>query len=300
MKTNPVTGAMTALLLLGTSMALTAGDNPAGDNTSSTFLNDLTPANFFTDGWDQAWSRRPREDGAPDMALLRAQTNFLVRVLRTDYYFERMTDGGKTKDVQFLQQFVEYAFNRRFQIALIGNYEWVDTRIGHGSNGEGGGALARVQLVDAPTASYSLNIRVAVPNAGIGEHETTTSFALAGWHDLTPFGLKRTGLYWHVQEETMAGPHAQSTKQNDLTYDLSLAKTWTHSDALIGNLSTFVEAYAKTDLDGAHPGTTVATLTPGVRFTIAHRHVLMCGVDFPVTQPRPFEEIYRFTYIYNF
>jgi hypothetical protein len=299
MKTITIRNAAVAFLLC-TSLALSAGEQQATGNTDDASLSNLTLGNFFTDGWGETWVKRSRAEGAPDMALLRVQTNFLVRLARTDFYFERMTGGDKTRDVEFLQEWVEYAFNRRFQLALIGNYEWANARAGSGADGAGGGALARVQLIDTPAASYALNVRVAVPNGGIGEKVTTSSFALAGWHDLTPLGFKRAGIYWHVQEETFAGPHSRGAKQNDLTYDVSIAKTWTSPDAELGNFSTFAEFYAKTDLDGEKSGKTVATLTPGFRFTLARRHVLICGVDVPLTQPRPFEEICRITYIYNF
>ena len=108
------------------------------------------------------------------------------------------------------------------------------------------------------------------------------------------------GLYGHVQEETIAGPIATGGRRNDLTYDITLAKTWTSPNAFLGNASTFVEAYGVTDLDGNHSGHMVITLTPGLRATLAKRHILMVGVDFPLTEPNPFERIYRFTYIYCF
>jgi hypothetical protein len=34
--------------------------------------------------------------------------------------------------------------------------------------------------------------------------------------------------------------------------------------------------------------------------SIASHHVFMAGVDFPLTNPNPFERIFRFTYIYCF
>jgi hypothetical protein len=112
--------------------------------------------------------------------------------------------------------------------------------------------------------------------------------------------VKRTGLYWHVQEETLAGPVKAGARRNDLTYAVSLAKTWTSTDSLFGNTTTFVEAYGKTDLDGKDSGHTGITLTPGIRATFAHRHIVMAGVEFPVTAPRSFGQIYRFAYICNF
>ena len=304
MKYIRVQSALSALFVLLLSRSALAGDywvtpdRPAA--AAETKLTDLTLGNFFSDGWSDPWSKRAHADGAPDMTLLRVQTNLLLRSLRTDFYAERLTHGSSNRDIEYLSQLVEYAFNRRLMLAVFGNYQWVDARVGDDPNGPAWGALARIQLVDTEHASYALNLRVAAPNGGLYEKQTTLSAALAGWHDLTPLGLDRVGLYWHVQEETRAGPHPDGVEQNDLTYDVSLAKTWTSRDAPFGLFSTFVEAYARTALDGPAPGRTTVTLTPGLRCTFAKRHIFMVGVDIPVTHPRPFDEIFRVTYIYCF
>ena len=91
-----------------------------------------------------------------------------------------------------------------------------------------------------------------------------------------------------------AGDGALATDRSSSTGEEKL------SDLSLGNFSTFVEAYAKTDLDGPHPGKTSVTLTPGLRCTIAHHHVVMLGVDLPLTHPRTFDETFRLTYIYSF
>lgn len=269
----------------------------AAGETKST---DLSLANFFSAGWGDPWVKRVRTEGAPDMTLLRVQTNMLLRSLRTDYYAERLTHQNPDRGVEYLSQLFEYAFNRRFMLGVFGNYEWVDSRAGEDRNGPAWGAFARFQLVDTERASYALNLKVVAPNGGLDEKQTVLSAALAGWHDLTPLGLDCVGLYWHVQEETWTGPHAAGVLQNDLTYDLTLAKTWTRADAALGNFSTFVEAYARTNIDGPEPGKTSLSLTPGLRCTLARHHILMAGVDLPVTHPRGYEEIFRFTYIYSF
>jgi hypothetical protein len=145
-----------------------------------------------------------------------------------------------------------------------------------------------------------MNLKVTAPNGGLEEKQTMLSASLAGWHDLAPLGLDGMGLYWHVQEETLAGPHAPGVRQNDLTYDLSFAKTWYRAHTGLTNFTTFLEAYAKTDLDGPDPGRTAVSLTPGLRFTFAKRHVFMGGIDIPLTHPRTFDETFRLTYIYSF
>ncbi len=40
--------------------------------------SDLTLWNLFSAGLTEPWSKRPHEGRAPDIALLRVQTNFLV------------------------------------------------------------------------------------------------------------------------------------------------------------------------------------------------------------------------------
>lgn len=306
MKHKIISVAICSLLIAFLSTSARAGDimraskRSSSSSTSEENLSDLTLSNFFSAGWGDPWKKRTHADGAPDMTLLRVQTNLLLRSLRTDYYYQRLTHKNSDRDIEYLSQLVEYAFNRRLMLAVFGSYEWVDSRIGEDVNGPAWGAFARFQLIDTAHASYAMNFKVTAPNGGLDEKQTTLSAALAGWHDLTPLGLDRVGLYWHVQEETLAGPHAAGVRQNDLTYDLSLAKTWTRSDAPLGNFSTFVEAYAKTDLDGPHPGKTSVTLTPGLRCTIARHHVVMVGVDLPLTHPRTFVETFRLTYIYSF
>ena len=263
-------------------------------------LSGLSIANLFSEGWSESWIKRPHPDGAPDLTLLRVQSNLLLSSLRTDYFYERTTGASKDRSVQFVNQLVEYSLNRRLMLAAFGNYQWIDGRSVPDRDGGAYGALARLQLIDTRNTSYALNLRMAAPNDGLGEKQTLASVSLAGWHDLTPFGLDRMGLYWHVQEETWIGPHAAGVRRNDLTYDLSLAKTWTRPTARLGNFSTFLEAYAKTDLDGRQEWNSVLTLTPGFRFNLPPHHIFMAGVDLPVTAPRPYDQIVRFTYIYSF
>ena len=303
MKTLWVTSIIRALSCALLVATVEAGSAPALEPASALSghsLSNLTPLNFFTAGWDEPYQRRPHPDGAPDLSLLRVQTNLLVRTLRTDYFYERPLTTTGERNVQYLSELVEWAFNRRLMLAVFGTYQSVDERLGEDRDGTTWGGIARFQLVDTLRASYALNLRVVAPNDGLGEEQTTLSVALAGWHDLAPLGLGRTGLYWHVQEETFLGPHHPGTKLNDLTYALTLAHTWTSPDALLGNLTTFVEAYAKTDLDGAHARRTTATITPGFRFTLAHHHTLIFGAEIPVTTPRPYEQIFRVSYLCSF
>ena len=295
MKTQIIAGT------LAISLTAFAGESPtAAAETTNPALPDLTFSNFFSAGWDGAWVRRARGNGTPNMSLLRVQTNFVTQVFRTDYAHQENFDEASARGSDSLTGTLEYAFNRRFMLALIGNYRWIDSRVSENSEGSAVAAFARVQWLDTATSSLAMTLRAGLPNHDLGEKDTVISLALAGWQDLAPLGLKRVGLYYHAQEETLAGPVKPGSRRNDLTYDITLAKTWTSPESFFGNATTFFEAYGKTDLDGDDRGHTLITVTPGLRATFAHRHIVMGGVEFPLTEPRPYERIVRLTYIYNF
>ena len=66
-----------------------------------------------------------------------------------------------------------------------------------------------------------------------------------------------------------------------------------------------MENYAQTDLDGNHAGRTLVSVTPGVRFNlgksdrvkIGKDNWIMLGTDIPISDYKPWDAIYRFTYI---
>jgi hypothetical protein len=271
---------------------------------------DLTLANFFTAGWNEEFTRRSSEDRAPDLALLRVQTNFMERELRINYFYENNVHNKTQSNLYNLDYFIAYAFNRRFMLEVLGNYEWADPR---GKTSDTGGPAARLvgrtQLISTPESSYTLNYQYISPNNGFGTHDSTISYGMAGFEDLTRFGLYRVGLYGSFLFDTFTGPHARGARLDDVQYDLTIAKTFTKPDTpLIGNFTVFVENFATTDLDGSNSGHTVASVTPGVRFNLGKLpglvlgidNWLMFGTDIPVCGPKPWDAIYRFTYIKNF
>jgi hypothetical protein len=290
-----------ALLMSGMLLHALAGEpSTPSIEVAKPELTDLIFSNFFSAGWNESWTRRSRGDNTPDMALLRVQTNFLTDVFRLDYAYQENLKAASVRGTEAVTGTLEYAFNRRFELGLVGYYNWIDSRMGEDLEGATEGAFARLQWVDTATSSLTTTLRVALPNHDLGGKETTISLAIAGWQDLASLGLKHVGLYYHVQEETLAGPGTSGSRRNDLTYAVSLARTWTSPESFFGNTTTFVEAYGKTDLDGPDRSQTDITVTPGIRATIARRHILMAGVEFPLTDPKPFERIVRLTYIYNF
>jgi hypothetical protein len=263
--------------------------------------SDLTLANFFTEGWDDAWTHRATPDGAPDMSLLHVTTNFLEREERTDFYSQHDVSGAGTRSLDYLDSLIAYGLNRRIMFEALGAYQWNTARSGRERNGLGGAFVTRIQLIDVPGASYAFNFRVSAPNAGIKSPQTTYSPSLAGWQDLSRYGLSRVGLYYSITDNSYVGPPDSNNRRNALGYAVALAKTWTQpTEPLIGNFTTFVEFYGETPLDGAESGNTAIDVTPGIRFNLGHGNIFMAGVDLPVTTPHNFDSTYRLTYIINF
>jgi hypothetical protein len=310
----------------GIALLLSAGIGWAGDNDSPPFvepgsqqieergdrLSDLGLFNFFSAGWDEGETvKRERATGTPDLALLRVQTNFMEREFRLNYFFENNIRSKTRENLDNLDFFIAWAFNRRLMIEVFGNYQWVDVR-GKGSDISGGFPefVGRVQLIDIESSSYTFNFRVLAPDKGIGERQTTLSYGFAGFEDLAYWlGLDRVGLYTSVLFDTLAGPRERGARQNNVAYDISIAKTLTSRDTpIFGTFTPFVEFFAQTDLDGDHAGRTNFTITPAVRFNLGkvegialgRDNWLLWGVDIPVVGPHPWDAIYRFTYIKNF
>ncbi|HVP69243.1 MAG TPA: hypothetical protein VMT17_18485 [Anaeromyxobacteraceae bacterium] len=264
-------------------------------------LTDLTPLNFFTEGWADPWAHRHRY--TPDMALLRVTTNFLERELRFDYVYTNVAENKTLDNTQNASALLAYGLDRRLMVEVITNYQWNVNQNGSTTNGAGGGFLARLQLVDTPGQSYSFQLKVAPPNKGIGQTTTVLGYYLAGWqdmHELLPF-LGRMGLYFSLDYDNSQGPAKAGATRNVLNYDVSLAETWTPSDMLVvGNLTTFLEFYASTPLDGTANGKTSFWITPGIRFWFLPKNSFTFGVDFEVSNYPTAPEIYRVNYILNF
>jgi len=270
----------------------------------------LTLANFFTAGWDEDFTRRSSDDRAPDFALLRVQTNFMERELRVNYFFEDNITSKTRLNINSMDYFLAYGFNRRFMLEVLGNYEWIDGRgTAPSPTGPDGQLIGRVQLISTEDSSYSFNFRFISPQTWIPQDQTTISYGIAGFEDLTGLGLYRVGLYGSFLFDTLIGPGAVGAAHNDVQYDVSIAKTLTKPDTpLIGNFTVFVEAFAQTNVDGDLAGRTVASITPAVRFNLGKApglkfgldNWILFGVDLPVCGPLPWAATYRLSYIKNF
>ena len=273
-------------------------------------LTDLTLSNFFSAGWDEDSTKRVRATGTPDFALLRVQTNFMEREFRFDYQRQENVNSKKVANIDFVDSLVAYAINRRFMIEVVGSYQWDDDRPKNADVDGGYGSLVgRFQLIDTESSSYSFNFRLNSPNRGIGETQSSVSYGYGGFEDLGYWlNLDKVGLYHSVFFSTFDGPAAVGTRRNNVAYDVTLAKTLTCPETpILGSFTVFVETFAQTDLDGSTDGHTLGSVTPGCRFNLGgipgvrlKDNWILLGVDLPFVGPRPWDALYRFSYIVNF
>jgi hypothetical protein len=263
---------------------------------------DLGLSNFFTAGWDQPWEHR-HDRYTPDMALLRVVTNALEQEFRLDYTDTDVRGNPKVDTSQVGNGLVAYAINRRLMVEVINNAQWNLDFHNTTTSGSGGGGILRLQLADTQTSCTSFQVKVAVPNKGLGQTQTTLSYALASWQDLHALlpGLGQMGLYESIQYDKLEGPAKPGAKSKGMAGDVTLAKTWTDaSSSPFGRLTTFAEFYAGRDLDGPLEGQTVASVTPGIRTWFSKNNSLMLGEDLPLGHRANFYRATRLTYIFNF
>jgi hypothetical protein len=289
-----------------------AGTTPARSGAASRppALSDLRLGNFFSAGWDDNWAVRQRATGTPDMPLLRVQTNELLRIFRNNLYEQTDINSPTRKNIADYDGFVDWAVNRRLMIELDWAYQWVDSRAGGGVSGGNPGILTRLKLIDTASSECSFNFKINAPNAPLGVVDTTFTYGVAGFEDLSYyFNVDRVGLYYSLVFNTLAGPAVEGAKRTDVQYDVSIAKTLTAPDApIFRKLTIFEETFAQTDLDGPTTGRTFVTVTPGMRFNFGNilsskmgtDNAVMMGVDLPISDYQPWSATWRFTYIKAF
>ena len=293
-----------AILVACIGLSAFAGEpaSPAVMNAAaaSGMSSDLTLDNFLTEGWDQSYTPRVRADGTQDVELRRVTTASLKQEIGLTYEFENDVKSYWERDFHFVDAQAEMALNRRLSLAVADSYEWINTRARYrNESGMQEAFLGRLQLVETEHSAYSFHLTVDTPDLGLRIKVTTLNYGLAGWNDLTPFGLPRVGLYYSVSESVYLGPPTGSGIRNDLTYAVSLAKTWT-GPAGMRDFTTFIEAFANSALDGRVEGRTNSSLTAGISLPVGKSQTIIVGVVIPTTKPRGYEAAYELQYVFHF
>lgn len=176
-------------------------------------LSDLTIGNFFAAGWDEDFAMRKRETGTLDLPLLRVQSNEMLRLFRTNYYYQNDLNSATKKVLADVDGFIDVALDRRIMVEVNGVYQWSYPTSGLATSGGAPGFLTRIQLVDTESSSLCANFKV-VTNPALGTYDSTVSYGLAGFQDLAYWlNLDRVGLYYSLSFDSLAGPAAAGTAQ---------------------------------------------------------------------------------------
>ena len=266
-------------------------------------LSDLTIGNFFAAGWDEDFAMRKRETGTLDLPLLRVQSNEMLRLFRTNYYYQNDLNSATKKVLADVDGFIDVALDRRIMVEVNGVYQWSYPTSGLATSGGAPGFLTRIQLVDTESSSLCANFKVVAPNPALGTYDSTVSYGLAGFQDLAYWlNLDRVGLYYSLSFDSLAGPAAAGAQRNDVQWDISVGKSFTAADApVFRKFTVFEENFVQTVLDGPTTGRTFFTMTPGFRFDFGTSEnskkgtdsVLIFGTDIPVSGYQPWALTWR-------
>src|SRR5262249_39694670 len=135
-----------------------------GGHSDSETPQDLTLWNFFSAGWGEEFTPRASGGRAPGPALLRGQTNLKERGGGVNYFHQHNINNSRRENLDSLDAFIAYAFNRRFMFEVLANYSWVDARDKIPDfDGSAARLVGRVQLISTANSSYSFNFQTISP-----------------------------------------------------------------------------------------------------------------------------------------
>jgi hypothetical protein len=293
-----LSGALSALLALSPSLA--RGEEAGGEHHEKE-PSDLGVLNFFTAGWNEPETERHR--GTKDMALFRVETAYVEKEFRLDFVHSNYRGDSTYSGGYETKASLAYALNRRMQLEVSGMYAWNVLPGEPPANGAAASVSLRFALVDSAAMNYAFQVELETPNRGIGEGGTAMSYSLAGWQDVSRWipALGRVGLYYSLKWVNVLGPLEPDEPHNILSWTVSAARQWTPPDfPVVGNFTTFLEAWMETALDGAPAGKLNFTLTPGVRFWFLPENSVILGVDIPLNNSAPYSATWRATYFLGF
>lgn len=249
---------------------------------------DLSFGNFFSYGWDVAWTE-PEEgpDDAPRFRLMRIQRAFWEREVRIFSPYAFGTDGGTADELE-VEMEIELPVNRRFLIEFEPALKGVRPYGSFWTFAAGDLlVIPQVMLYETKDISFSsgLSVRVPTGSQSVGSGRTSLAPYLAWWTDLG----QRTSLHTFFGAEFPLAGYGPDRPNAIFQYGAALAKTVTPKNTpWFGNLTFFAELNGTTDSGGPRPSTTV-TLLPGIRWLVFKDFWLAAGYEFPLTTTRQFD-----------
>lgn len=229
---------------------------------------DLTLANFFSEGWTQGWSE-PEEgpEDAPRFRLLRIQRAFWERELRLTYNFTFRGDRPSADEQEGAFE-LELPISRRFLIEFEGGTVALqpDKQSWRTRNADLA-VTPEVMLAETHTLSFSSGMAVRTPTGGDAAAQGRTSITpyLALWKDLG----HRIGLHTFIGGEIPLGGFESGAPKAIVQYALAPTITVTSREKpYLGDLTFFVEVNGDTNVQGSDNGATSVSFLPGTRWMV--------------------------------
>lgn len=280
-------------------------------NEHSAFVPKDYPAPLgfsLTKGWLDAWphshfSRR----GTPFTHLFIMEPAFLDRDLFLDYRIIR----GEEENEMELEAEIEWALTRRIGLVVEAPFRFLDPDEGEREEGFGDLAIApRLLLVDTHRFLLSFNFEVEIPTGserrGLGRGETALSPTISWWYDVGKW------VAWSGQagtEHGLEGGKDEVVYNTAFTFSLlgpALFEETHHEDGHgsrdfpPGLVNLITEVTARTALNGEESGRSTAEFLFGPSYLITSHLEIRGALQFPLFNPREFDNAYIFSLIHHF
>ncbi len=262
----------------------------------------------LTEHWLDPWPHTHfSRQGTPFVHLFLTEPAFLDRDLFLDY---RITRGAEENEME-LEAELEWALTRRIGVVFEAPYRFLDPEGEPNENGFGDIAIApRVLLVDMERFLLAANIEIGIATGsdrrGLGSGETSLSPTVSWWYDLGKWVTFQGQI---GTEHALDSGDAEFLWNAALTYSLlgpSLSGTSpdvsTHGGRHFppGLINFITELTGRTQLNGEQEGRSTAEVLFGVSYLITSEWEIRAALQFPLFEPREFDNGYVIGLIYHF
>ena len=262
----------------------------------------------LTQGWFDEWphnhfSRR----GTPFVHLFKTEPAFLDR----DLFLDSRIVQGKDGDEIEIEAELEWAFTRRIGLVVELPFRFLEPDTGRAEEGIGDFAVApRFLMIDTESFLLSLNLEVAAATGsarrGLGRGETSLSPTLSWWYDLGN---------WVTLSGQAGTEHGLESGDDEVVYSAALTYSLLGTalfdehhhahDADVrhfpsGMVNLMTEFTGKTEMSGAERGRSTGGILFGVSYLVTSSWEIRAAAEFPLFNPREFDNMYTLGLIYHF
>ena len=262
----------------------------------------------LTEHWLDPWPHTHfSRQGTPFVHLFLTEPAFLDRDLFLDYRIIRGADENEME----LEAELEWAFTRRIGLVIEAPYRLLDPEGAPNENGFGDMAIApRVLLVDTERFLLSGNLEIGIATGnerrGLGSGETSLSPTFSWWYDLGKWVTFQGQI---GTEHALDSGDAEFLWKAAITYSLlgptlpgTSSGVSTHGGRHFppGLINFITELTGRTPLNGEQEGRSTAEILFGVSYLLTSEWEIRAGLQFPLFEPREFDNGYVIGLIHHF